>query len=889
MPALIPVIVAAAASYGAGAAITSLAAGTFLTAVSVTGATILSATGMVVAGLVGSVVAYGFTAAFGRALGITPKRQRAPDLSGQAQDRKQSIRQPIGPRQVIYGRARVGGTLVYAASSGEDSRYLHLVSVLATHPVAWIPSIFVNDEEFPFSDLDEKGFVKSGKFAGKVRIKVHRGLQTEADPDLIAESPDGWSADHKLLGCTYIYVRLEYSQELFAGGLQGVGAVVDGKADVWDPRSDTLIWSTNPGLVVLDYLLSPLGMACTLDEIDLPSFIAAANLADEPVTIDAGGATQKRFEINGAFTLEETRREIIARMLSTCGGVLVYVQGRYRLNGAAWTAPTDSLGVSDLAGEVRMTTRPPMRELFNAVKGTFIDPSKFWQAAEFPAVTSAALEAQDGEQLWREIELPFTTNAIHAQRLARIELLRERDAEAIEVPVQYRGIRYAVWQVLSVTLPDLGLSAAPMRVLSWKFTPDAGGLLLTLKRDSASAYAWSHTDATVPAPAPSTTLVSPFVIPAPAGLVASEELYATREGIGLRTRAVAAWSAAQHPFVTGYDVQLLDAAGAVVIRATGTLGETRAVIEDLADGSYRLRVRGRTSLAAGTWAEMPLVIGGLAAMPPAALTGLGIQTIGGMAFLRWDEHPDLDVRIGGAIEIRHTPDTGALAWGGATGIGDAMPGNATSAILPLKPGAYLLRPRDAGGRYAQHFTAITTDAATALSWAALASLTEHPGFSGTRTDTVVVSSTLRLGAGGDVDSEPSWDAIPDLDGLGGVAPSGSYAFSGGIDLGLVKSVRVTGRIRATVVNQLDTIDSRAAPIDEWADFDGIVGGEADAWGEMRTTPDNPAGSPTWSEWRRIDQAEARARGFQFRCQLRSYDPAFNIHVAELSATIDEVV
>jgi hypothetical protein len=153
---------------------------------------------------------------------------------------------------------------------------------------------------------------------------------------------------------------------------------------------------------------------------------------------------------------------------------------------------------------------------------------------------------------------------------------------------------------------------------------------------------------------------------------------------------------------------------------------------------------------------------------------------------------------------------------------------------------------------------------------------------------VVVSSTLRLNSSGDMDSEADFDAIADLDTLGGLMPAGSYAFSGGMDLLMVKSVRLTAAIAAEVVNTYDQVDARAESIDEWLDFDGAVGGEADAWVEVRETNDDPAGAPTWSDWRRLDAAEFTARAFEFRAQLRSNDAAFNIHVAELSVTADEV-
>lgn len=885
MPALIPVVIAAAVSSGAGAALLATGAAAFVTA-----AGTLTVLGTVVAGLVGSVVATGVSMLM--AGGTKRQATASPDPISNAQDRKQSVRQPTAARSLVYGRARVGGVVVYASSSGEDARFLHMVSVLATHPIGGFDEVWINDTAIPVNDIGGDGMVTAGPMAGRVRVRMYDGTQTDADPLLVAESPDGWSEAHRLLGCAYIYVRLEYEADVFQGGLQGIGATIRGKADIEDPRSGVVGYTNNWALCVLDYLRSPFGMACAADEIDLPSFVAAANISDEAVVVDNAGASHARYTADGVIALDATRRDILSRMLSGGAGTLVYIQGRYRLHAGAYSAPTDTLGISDLAGAVRITTRAPRRDLFNGVKGTFIDPARSWQAAEYPAVSSIALTAEDGEPIWRDVDLPVTIDPIRAQRLARIELLRGREALTIEAPVLYRGLRYAVWQMLSVTIPDLGLAAQPMRIMSWTFDAQAGVITLRLRVESAAAYAWSFADATVPAPAPVSSLVSPLVLPAPAGLDMTEELFATRDGQGLRSRARLAWLPVPNAFVAGYDVQVrrLDAAGNGTWRSVaGTLGDAAVNVDDLADGPHQFRVRARSTVAVGQWAVLSAPIGALAAQPPAAPTGLAIQTIGGMAFLRWDQHPEIDVRIGGRFEIRHSPDVGGLTWAGATSIGDAVPGSATFAILPLKPGTYLVKALDAGGRASTDAAGISTTAATALTFANLSSLTEHPGFSGTRVNTIVTSLTLRLGSLGNVDPEASWDAIASLDGLGGVAPAGSYAFSGGIDLGSVKPVRITGRIKASVANLADLVDQRPAMVDAWTSFDGVAGGEADAWIEVRDTQDNPGGTPVWSAWRRVDQAEARARGFQFRAELRSFDPAFNIHVAELSAALDEVI
>jgi len=103
-------------------------------------------------------------------------------------------------------------------------------------------------------------------------------------------------------------------------------------------------------------------------------------------------------------------------------------------------------------------------------------------------------------------------------------------------------------------------------------------------------------------------------------------------------------------------------------------------------------------------------------------------------------------------------------------------------------------------------------------------------------------------------------------------------------------VRLVSTIVGQTVNVNDLIDERTGDIDDWLDFDGTAGGGAcDAWLEARATDDNPAGSPTWSAWNRLDVSEYYARAFQFRLRIISSDPAYNLLVSQLRAFAQEVV
>ena len=63
------------------------------------------------------------------------------DATGENFGTKVSNRNPIAPRQIIYGQARVGGTIVHMETSGTDNYLLHLVIAVAGHEVEELTSI----------------------------------------------------------------------------------------------------------------------------------------------------------------------------------------------------------------------------------------------------------------------------------------------------------------------------------------------------------------------------------------------------------------------------------------------------------------------------------------------------------------------------------------------------------------------------------------------------------------------------------------------------------------------------------------------------------------------------------------------------------------------------
>jgi hypothetical protein len=597
-------------------------------------------------------------------------------------------------------------------------------------------------------------------------------------------------------------------------------------------------------------------------------------------------------------------------MLTANGGRVPYIGGVYRVHSAAYSTPTLSFDEDDLRGVPDVQPRLSAADLCNAVKGVYIDEDNAWQPSDFPPVTNATYLAEDqGERSWRELELPFTQSAATAQRLAKIELERVRQQITVQWPGKLTCYAAQPGDTVKITFTMLGWSEKTFEVTAAQLVAeddgDGGirlGCDLTLRETASTVFDWSSGEETTVDPAPDTNLPDPFTVAAPGTPSVTETLYDSTAARRVQAKMLVSWGASTSGFVRGYEMQyrLSSATTWTVLPVTS---DTRTEVLDIAPGTYEVRVRAVSTLGVQSpfSATTTRNLIGLAAAPGTP-TGLTIQKIAGSVVIGLAQTTDLDVLRGGRTLVRHSEATSGADWESSFSIGNTLgyPGDAVLLTLPQKAGTYLVKFEDTSGQQSATAASVVCDGGTAQAWSALDTVTESTAFAGTHDNTVASGGVLKLAGAGLFDSIPDFDAISDLDSYGGIESEGTYSFSAGIDLGSVKRVQLYSTLVGVVVNLNDRFDERTGVIDDWLDFDGTAGASCDAWVEVRSTDEDPEPyfeddyiedgyyEPNFSDWMRLDRSEYNARGFEFRAQLRSEDPAYNILISGLSATAQEL-
>jgi hypothetical protein len=856
------------------------------------GSTATAATTFTIFGTALSVGAWAVGTLVTTALTSFALRKLAPSAGAANRGTLINSRQPAAPHEYVYGQVRKGGIITFLETTGTSNKYLHMIIALAGHEVQSIGDIYVNDE---IVTLDASGYVTGTRWKSKIRVLKHLGNQTSWTTNFSNAATnlrDTISAECDLpstfvgLGIAYLYARIEYDQDVFSGGMPTFTAVVSGKK-VYNPVTATTSYSNNAARVLRDYITSSYGL--NDPEVDDTYFAAATNDSDDAIPL-AGGGTQTRYTIDGVISAESTIGNALADMMEACNGALFFSGGVWKCKVGVYNASVKSLTLDDFRSAITMPTRMPRRENFNRVTGKFIDASSDWIETDFPAITSTAFLAEDGGlENSIDVGLNLVTNAARAQRLAKQKLFRSREQMTISAEFGLAALSVEVGDIIDLTIDRYGWAAKEFEVASWRLViADGGGLrvALVLRETSSAAFDWNAEESAIISN--NTTLLDYNSVPT-LGLSVSDALRVYHEKL---SNVVSLTTTSSLSGFIDY-VQVEFKKSSETPWRDGGYGELGLFeINDIEDGTYDFRVRAVNGFGIkGDWTTRTgYKVEGLS-QPPQDVTGFAAEVNGDSINLSWLAVTDLDLSY---YIIRHAKETSGATWAGSVTYVEKVARPSTEASVPAKPGTYLIKAVDKTGVQSVNATAVVVTADEVTARATVVTIDEDPTFTGTKDNVVLQDGQIRLGSvlnfdslSGNIDSlSGQWDAL----GVSYTVTDGTYYFANIIDRTTPEQGFVTVDM---ILSRFDTTgglwDDLAGQIDFlpglWDDLTGTADfNDTNVTAYVSTTNDNPAGSPTWSEWRKIRAANVYGRALRFKVELHSDAPGISPAISELSAT-----
>ena len=392
---------------------------------------------------------------------------------------------PAAAREVVYGEVRKSGVITniettdntFVAGSGNE--YLYMTIALSFTPVHSI-DVYFNETRLNSPSYTSSSFnntvLTTNPYYNYVGLMGNLGTET----DLNSATGDGhvFRASHpyaagdtneyddlyyaRLAQTAYVTCRLRYSETVYPDGVPNISAKIEGRKT--NKTSSVAVYSNNPSHCIKDYLTdNTFGPGIPEDEIDTTSFNAARIYCDQFITRD--GTSAKRFTCNGVVDTSKTIKANLEDMLSCCAGQLIYTNGKFKLLVAKHETPTKTLTNDDFIGPVKISTKTPMRDQVNEVKGIYFDKDNL-QVSDAPVIVFDPSAQDNGFRKSVDISLPFTTSKLEAKHLAFITLNESRHQLTINVKCKLTAFDLEVGDTVYVTDTTLGFDEKIFKV--WK-------------------------------------------------------------------------------------------------------------------------------------------------------------------------------------------------------------------------------------------------------------------------------------------------------------------------------------------------------------------------------------------------------------------------------------
>jgi hypothetical protein len=501
--------------------------------ISATGAAI-AAGGMAIGAFIKTAVAFTALGAVSRAL-LAPSGEIPTLNTGGAGGTTVSVKNSVATRRLIYGKTRVGGTIVYSGSSGDDNEYLWQAYALAdtaykTTSAPYNPTPALNDLVSVYFDDELVATYSGGTFTFQPDWRLS-DVQTNVSPYVSIYFYDGsqtinagidhseWTSDHELRGIAYVAIRFVYDQDRYINGLPNVSFVVEGRK-VYDPRKDstssyydsslgvsshrednpvTWQYSENPVLCLLDYMRDPV---YGLGE-PMSSFVSlglAIDDCEDNVNLSSSIQNVPRYKCGGVIDSGNKIATNIENILSSMAGKLYYSQGRYRIKPLVDTTVAQATVITEdmMIGAVKLATRTSRRNQYNIVKGKFNDEDANYIATDYPAKTISTYKTADGADLALDVDLPLTTNQHRAQAIAYSLLKKSRNQATINLRLNLSAYRYDIGDIVKVTYSKFGYVEKTFEIQHLQLIPDPElGIYvdITAVEDDPSQYTYDTSTA----------------------------------------------------------------------------------------------------------------------------------------------------------------------------------------------------------------------------------------------------------------------------------------------------------------------------------------------------------------------------------------------------------
>jgi hypothetical protein len=482
-------------------------------------------------------------------------------------------------------------------------------------------------------------------FANKAFCEVRFGDQPAGDYMASLTANDSqYPTTARGGGIAYLYLNVGYDTTQFPGEPE-IRVTVNGKNTIWDPRTSTYGFSTNWALQVADVITDP------IFGLGDPSVNQAQLIVCDQMVLTSQG-NEFNFSQHIHYDTSTSPGDALAMMMPAAAGKLTRVGGQWNIVPAYWQGVSFAFDESTLTDAISWSPNRSFKDLVNCVNGTYTAPNYpyaltgdlydkagwyygvtnnlwpyAWQPTSFPQYAADVLHgyssnqflAEDGGiMLPMELTLRAVISVVQAQRVAKINMMRNRQQGTGTFPMSLAAWQAQPIDVMNFTMGAMGWSGKYLEFDKIKMVAEpvkgAGGedgalalsCSVSVQETDPSVYEWSITEELTPEDITSMAMQMPNTPAPPSSMTVTSSAGTALIGAdgNVTPRALVSWTAPADNTVTQIQVQY-QAVGATTWLSAGIVDVSlfqTFVTGVVAGSAYNFQIRSlRPSGTFSTW------------------------------------------------------------------------------------------------------------------------------------------------------------------------------------------------------------------------------------------------------------------------------------------------
>lgn len=468
-------------------------------------------------------------AAFGASLLMKP-----PGLPSATHEISVQPAGPNAPLPILFGRTRTGGQMVFRdvvadlVHNSDKANNLVFQNVISVGPIGSISQYKIGENIINFNRDPNTGLAmcvgvqgfKSGSkvFKDGVHTVYTRGLLNDSRTvrTLTGENLSQISADHGMAGLatvTGVYKLDGSKNHRFPMGPPDWPTVLAEGLACYDPRKDgsngvgsgshriddlsTWQFSENPYIVALAYLVGgkgrsghkSWGVGLSLEDIDLPSFIHGANVADA-----------NNWKVGGVVTSDDTKEGVLSNLLVAGAGQLI-PSSKISVFVNEPKVSTFTLTQTMLVGSQTIRATRSMNNRTNRLVVKYREPNQDYAVISGPAIVDEAGVETDGGLRSSETTFALIQNATQAVQIGSYELVNSREYE-VDLVTNMDAFSVEIGDAVNVDFAIGAIEAQQFIVKNKTYDHNSQTIEFTLVSETEGKHDFAlGRTATAPAPA----------------------------------------------------------------------------------------------------------------------------------------------------------------------------------------------------------------------------------------------------------------------------------------------------------------------------------------------------------------------------------------------------